>query len=76
MGTGAKTMSEKAGWEDPGVIENKQVLLAQQAGKVPKVEVMEGSGPSIKVQKARSSPIRECLLGNQVFRKMVIEVGD
>lgn len=69
-------MSVKAGWKNPGVIENNQIILAQQAGKVPEAKIAEGPGPSIEVQQAGGSTIRESFLGNKVFGKMVVEVGD
>jgi hypothetical protein len=46
----------------------------QQAGKITKAAILEGTGRIREVQQARGGSIRQGLLGYQLFRKFVIKI--
>jgi len=67
-------MPVKPGREHLSVVENNQIALLQQVRKIAKTTVFYSAILSRHPEHARGRSILEWLLGNQFFRKMVIEL--
>ncbi|HEY2016183.1 MAG TPA: hypothetical protein VGH38_21920 [Bryobacteraceae bacterium] len=70
------TASIKPRWKNFGVVEYDQISPLQQAGEITKLAILEGTGQLRKVQQARGGSIRQGLLGDQLFWKFVVKIGN
>ena len=69
-------MAEKPRRQDTAVVQHQQIIGAEKLRKIPKAAVFPSIAVAIYVQHARVRAIREWMLGNQLFGKVVLEVGN
>jgi hypothetical protein len=68
--------AEQPGWEDPGVVENEEVALAEELGQGADAGVGEdGAGRAVEHEKPRRLALGRGLLRNLVGREVKIEQG-
>ena len=61
--------------DDAAVVEDKEVVGAQDFGQIAKKIVLVGSGGAIEDEHAAGTANRRWGLGNQLFGEVEIEVG-
>ncbi len=66
----------EARWKHAGIIENQAVASGEIAGEIPEPAVFPLSGGAIDHQHPRSGAFGEGFLGDEFFRKMVVEIGN
>ena len=62
--------------ENTRVVEDDEVICAEQIGEIAELSVAERGSWSLKVQQAGGGAVGQCFLRDQLFRKVVVEVGD
>ncbi len=75
MRSGSFAAAIESSRKDAGIVEDQQVAGMQEIGKFAEQAVSMTTG-SVQVEHARSVASGEGLLGNEVFGKMKVEVGN
>ncbi|KAG1435612.1 hypothetical protein G6F57_021045 [Rhizopus arrhizus] len=68
-------VARQAGLDDAGVIEDKQVARAQQAGQIGELPVVQLAG-AVQVQQAAARAFGGRRLRDEFGRQLVIEIGN
>lgn len=66
----------EAGGKDAGVIENDNIVGAEEIGQIAKMAVMELAGIAMQVQHAGTVASGGRFLGDELFGKMEVEIGN
>ena len=61
--------------DHPGVVEDKEIALADKACEVGEEEVFDSSGLAVDEHHARGLPLIEWALGNELGRELVVKIG-
>lgn len=76
LGAKAGAASVKTSGKDAGVVENYNIVGAEQIGKVAKIAVVIFAGGALQVQHAGAVAGGERLLGDEFLGKMEVEIGN
>ncbi len=74
LGPRPATVSEEPGGQDFRIVEDQQIVRSKQLGKVAKCAVFQQLLAAIEVHQPRRSTVGQRLLGDQVVRKVVVEI--
>jgi hypothetical protein len=66
-------VAEQTCRKDPRVVDDQELVAAQQIGEVAERTVLEVAGAAFQEQQARGAAVREGTLGNALRRKRVVE---
>jgi hypothetical protein len=68
--------AEEAGGKHTCVVKYNEVVRSEQVWKIAELGVAQVSRAAIQMQKAGRCPVGEWFLGDEVFRKCKIEIGN
>ena len=68
--------SQQTGGEHTAVVYNQQIVGAEACGKLGKLPVLVLASRLLQMEHPGGAPIGQRLLGNQLFRKIKIELGN
>lgn len=69
-------MTVKTSRKDAGVVEDYEVVWAEESGKFAKLAILKSPGRGGNMKETGSGAIRERLLGNQFRRQFEVKIGD
>jgi len=72
----AAAVSVKACGKNLGIVENEEVGGAEEIGEVAECTVVDSISIGMEVEKAGGCAVGKRLLGDQVFRQMIVKVGN
>ena len=72
----AGTVTDEAGFEDAGIVEDEKVVGVEVCGEIAKCAVLPGLRLAIEDQHAGAVALRQGMLGDQLLREVIIELRE
>ena len=71
----AAPVSKQARRQHTAVVQHQQIVLTQKLREIAKGAILKAATPAIPMKHSRRRTIGQWLLGDQLFRQVVVEIG-